>query len=124
MERIVRTNEFPQSWYGGVDKAKEKARRLLNKVVVIDQNTSIVIGKLASVDIDKLWRSNVPYCRLLVNDAIRFRPDGKMEAKLGAEEVFFVNKPQMVLTVDEMEKSHPKIHDEFYKNWIKAFREE
>ncbi len=123
MERIIRTNELPQNWYGGVDKAKEKARSLLKKIVVIDQNTSVVIGKLASVDIDKLWRSNVPYCRLLVNDSLRFRLDGKLEAKLGSEEVFFVNKPQMVMTLDEMEKTHPKIHDEFYKNWVKGFRD-
>ena len=123
MADLTRTNELPQNWYGGVDKAKEKARKLLNKIVVIDQNTSVVIGKLASVDIDKLWRSNVPYCRLLVNDSLRFRLDGKLEAKLGSEEVFFVNKPQMVMTVDEMEKTHPKVHDEFYKNWVKTFRD-
>ncbi len=123
MSGFARTNDIPQNWYGGVEKAKDKARRLLKKIIAIDQNTSVVIGKLATVDIDKLWRSNVPYCRLLVNDSIRFRLDGKLEAKLGNEEVFFVNKPQMVMTLDEMEQRFPKVHDEFYRNWVKAFRD-
>lgn len=123
MDGLIKTNELPQNWYGGVEKAKEKARKLLRKIVVIDQNTSVVIGRLATVDIDKLWRSNVPYCRLLVNDSLRFRLDGKLEAKLGEEEVFFVNKPQMVMTVDEMEQRFPRIHDEFYRNWVKSFRD-
>lgn len=123
MSDLARAGNIPQNWYGGVEKAKEKARKLLKKVIAIDQNTSVVIGRLSVADIDKLWRSNVPYCRLLVNDSLRFRLDGKMEAKLGSEEVFFVNKPQMVMTLDEMEKTHPKVHDEFYKNWVKSFRD-
>lgn len=123
MSDLTRTNDIPQNWYGGVEKAKEKARRLLKKIIAIDQNTSVVIGRLSVADIDKLWRSNVPYCRLLVNDSIRFRLDGKLEAKLGSEEVFFVNKPQMVMTLDEMEQRFPKVHDEFYRNWVKAFRD-
>lgn len=123
MDGLIKTNELPQNWYGGVEKAKEKARKLLKKIIAIDQNTSVVIGRLSVADIDKLWRSNVPYCRLLVNDSIRFRLDGKLEAKLGAEEVFFVNKPQMVMTLDEMEQRFPRIHDEFYRNWVKGFRD-
>lgn len=123
MDVLIKAGEVPQNWYGGIEKAKDKARRLLRKVIAVDQNTSVVIGRLAAVDIDKLWKSNVPYCRLLVNDSLRFRLDGKMEAKLGSEEVFFVNKPQMVMTVDEMEQRFPRIHDEFYKNWVKAFRD-
>ncbi len=123
MDVLIKAGEVPQNWYGGIEKAKDKARRLLRKVIAVDQNTSVVIGRLAAVDIDKLWKSNVPYCRLLVNDSLRFRLDGKMEAKLGSEEVFFVNKPQMVMTVDEMEQRFPKVHDEFYRNWVKNFRE-
>lgn len=74
------------------------------------------IGKLSFVSIDVLWRLKYPYCKLTLNTPIRFRIDGKFEAKLGETEIFFVNKPAMVLTLEELKERFPKIYDEVYES--------
>lgn len=103
---------LPQAWFSGIEKSKEKSRKLIKQLVGIDQNTSIVIGELASVDIDKLWQLQYPYCKLTVSNPIRFRLNGKMDHKMGDTEIFFVNKPEMVMNMSELSQRHPKIHEE------------
>ena len=45
--------KLPDSWNATIEKSKEKARKLINQLIAVDQVTSIIIGKLNSVEIDK-----------------------------------------------------------------------
>ena len=107
---IPRQSEPASGWYQTVEKARVKARKLLQQAVAIDQTTSIVIGKLTGADIDTLWRQKFPYCRLTLQRPIRYRMDGRFECRMGDTELFFVNKPEMVMSLTEMNSRFPKIH--------------
>ena len=106
------TREYPSQWYAGVEKSKEKARTLIGKIVAVDQNTSIVVGKLTAVEIDKLWRMNYPYCKLNIKNACKYRKDGNFQQKMEDLDIFFVNKPEMVMPVEEFSKRFPKVYRE------------
>ncbi len=103
---------LPRPWFSGVEKAKEKAQKLVKQLVGVDQNTSIVVGELEAVEIDRLWKLQYPYCKLTLSNPIRFRIDGRMDHKMGETEIFFVNKPEMVLHMSELQARNPKIHEE------------
>ena len=103
--------KLPDSWNATIEKSKEKARKLINQLIAVDQVTSIIIGKLNSVEIDKLWHLKYPYCRLTMSRPIRFRQDGRMQHKMADQELFFINKPTMVMSIKELETRHPKIYD-------------
>lgn len=112
MAIFVRTREdqLPDAWYQAVERAKEKARKFIGTVIAVDQSTSVVAGKLTAVDIDTLWRLKYPYCKLTMRRPVRYRRDGRLDCRLGDEELFFVNKPSMVLTMPELSATFPKIH--------------
>ena len=103
---------IPDTWYAVVDKSKEKARKLINQIVAINQSTSIVVGKLESVEIDRLWHLKYPYCRLTMRKPVRYRLDGRLEFKMGEQELLFVNKPEMVMNTAELSKTHPRIYED------------
>lgn len=115
----IRTREdaekLPEQWYTLVEKAKEKARKLQDKVIAIDQTTSIVVGKLNSADIDKLWRMGYSYCKLNISNPSRYKMNGTFECKMGETELFFVNKPTMILTKMELADRFPQIYKEVLK---------
>lgn len=98
------------SWYQAVEKARTKARKFLNQPIAVDQSTSVVIGKLVAVDIDRLWRANLPYCRLTLAAPVRYRADGKFECRMGDTELFFTNKPEMIMPLTELNSRFPNIH--------------
>ncbi len=108
----LNSRDLPQPWFSGVEKAKEKAQKLVRQLIAVDQNTSIVVGELEAVEIDKLWKLQYPYCKLTLSNPIRFRIDGRMDHKMGETEIFFVNKPEMVLHMSELQQRNPKIHEE------------
>ncbi len=108
----LNSRDLPQPWYAGVEKAKEKSRKLVKQLVAVYQNTSVVVGELSAVDIDKIGQLNYPYCKLTLNNPCRFRIDGRMDHKMGETEIFFVNKPEMVMNMAELGQTHPKIHEE------------
>lgn len=112
-------NSSQQSWFAGVEKAREKAARLLRQRIAVDQSTSIIVGELEAVDVDRLWQFQYPYCKLSMNNPVRFRLDGKFDHKMGEAEVFFVNKPEMVMNMSELSQKHPRIHQEAHMR-IKA----
>ncbi len=102
-------SDMPDNWYQTVDKAKTKAKKMLQQTVAVDQNTSVVVGKLIAVDIDTLWRAKFPYCRLTIENPVRYRPDGNFECKMGDTELFFVNKPDMVMNMNELNTRFPGV---------------
>ena len=112
ISRLIRTREdtekLPESWHTSIEKAKEKARKFKGQVIAIDQSTSVVVGKLTEVEIDKL---KYPYCRLGVSKARRYRQSGDA-TKMGEQELFFINKPQMVMDMKELSQRFPKIYEE------------
>lgn len=111
---FVKTREIPEEWYSKVEKSRDKSRKLIKQVVAVDQTTSIVIGKLESVEMDRLWHLKYPYCRLTMAKPIRFRTDGKKEFKMGDQELFFINKPEMIMDIQELSKKFPRVYDEIH----------
>ncbi len=104
--------KLPESWYSAVEKSKQKAGKFLKKLAAVDQSTSVVVGRFCAVDIDRLWQLKYPYCKISMDNAVRFTPQGKVQAKIGDMGVFFVNKPQAILTMEELAKKYPQIHQE------------
>ena len=107
---MVERENLPESWYSQIEKSKERARKLLKKVVAIDLNDAVLVGKLDDVTLDKLFKSNYPFCKLTLTKAKKYNVDGKLEKKIEGEQICFVNKPQMILDIDELAKRFPEIH--------------
>lgn len=101
-------------WYRGVEKAKDKARRYQNQILAIDQKTSVVVGIVSAVDIDRLWQFKAPYCKISMIKALRFGPQGSVEAKIGDTGIFWVNNQDNVLPLEELAKKYPKVHAEVH----------
>lgn len=104
---------LPDRWYSNIEKSKEKARKLLRKVIAVDLNTSIVTGLLEDVMIDRLFRLKYPFCKLTLSKAKRYNMDEKLETKVD-EQVCFVNKPQMILDMQELSTKFPNIHEDIH----------
>ena len=108
------TKEVFDKWYASVEQSKQKANALLKKVVAVFQSTSIAVGKLEDVDIDRLWKLKYPYCKLSMANPVRFRLNGRFDCKLGEQELFFVNKPEMIISMEELSDRHPEIYKEVH----------
>jgi len=105
---------LPEKWYSSIEKSREKAKNLLKKVVAIDLNTSIVVGKLDDVALDKLFKLKYPFCKLTLSKARRYRIDGKLETDITGDQVCFVNKPQMIMDMDDLSRKFPNIHEDIH----------
>ena len=116
---MTKPYEPQSSWYRGVERAREKAKALIGKIVAVDQNTSVVVGRLEQVEIDKLWEFQYPYCKLQLAHPIRFRLDGTFQHKMGDFDFFFANKPEMIMDMAELSERFSKIYEavqEYIKN--------
>ena len=98
-----------ESWYSQIEKSKERARKFLRKVVAIDLNDSVLVGKLGDVTLDKLFRLKYPFCKLTLTKAKKYNAEGKLEKQIEGEQICFVNKPQMILDMDELSRRYPEI---------------
>ena len=107
---MIEKEKLPESWYSQIEKSKERARKLLKKVVAIDLNDAVLVGKLDDVTLDKLFKSNYPFCKLTLTKAKKYNAEGKLEKQIEGEQICFVNKPQMILDLDELAKRFPEIH--------------
>jgi hypothetical protein len=105
-------NTLPESWYSQIEKSKEKARKFLRKVVAIDLNDSILVGRLEDVTLDKLFRLKYPFCKLTLTRAKKYNAEGRLEKLIEGEQICFVNKPQMILDIDELSRKFPEIHED------------
>ncbi|MEM5778464.1 MAG: hypothetical protein QXK49_02465 [Candidatus Aenigmatarchaeota archaeon] len=109
------TNEsLPESWYSQIEKSKEKARKFLKKVIAVDLNDSILVGVLNDVSLDKLFRLKYPFCKLTLIKAKKYSLDGKLEKQIEGEQICFVNKPQMIMDMEELSKKFPEIHEDIH----------
>jgi len=107
-------NTLPESWYSQIEKSKERARKFLRKIVAIDLNDSVLVGKLDDVTLDKLFRLKYPFCKLTLTSAKKYSIEGKLEKQIEGEQICFVNKPQMILDMDELSKKFPEIHEDIH----------
>ena len=101
---------MPEKWFSSIERSREKAKKLLNQVVAVDLNTSIVVGKLEDVSLDKLFRIQYPFVKLTMNKAKKYRTDGKLDSSGQGDQVAFVNKPQMIMDMQELSSKFPEIH--------------
>ena len=106
--------KLPEGWYSRIEKSGVKSKKLLNQIVAVDLNTSIVIGKLDDVMLDKLFRLKYPFCKLTLSRAKRFSIDGKFESSGETDQVCFINKPQMLLDLDELSRKFPNLHKDIH----------
>jgi hypothetical protein len=109
---VVNNSSKPDSWGSQIAKAKDKARKLLNKVIAVDMSTNILVGKLEEVSLDTLFRANYPFVKLTLSKARKYNTQEKLERALTEEQICFANKPQMILDIDELSKKYPSIHED------------
>jgi hypothetical protein len=102
---------LPGNWYASIEKSKEKARKLLKKVVALDMNDSIVIGVLEDVMIDKLFRVQYPFIKVTLQKVKKYDTKEKLITKMD-EQIFFINKPQMIMDVKEISGRFPNIFED------------
>jgi len=114
LSKLVREKDYklPDNWYTTVEKTKQKASKFIKKVAAIEQTSSVIVGKFSVVDIDSMFESKFPYCKIMMDSAVRFKLDGSIQAKIGDLGMFFLSKPESVLSVDELAKKYPRIHEE------------
>jgi hypothetical protein len=105
---------LPETWYSNIEKSKEKARKLLKQVVAVDLNDKVLIGKLNDVNLDKLFKLKYPFCKLTLIKAKKYDMEGRLEKEIEGEQICFVNKPQMILDIDELSKRFPQIHEDIH----------
>jgi len=110
--RLSRDTSLPEKWYSAIEKSREKAKKLLKQVIAVDLNTSVVIGKLEDVSLDRLFKLKYPFCKLTLSKAKRYRTDGKFESISDSDQVCFVNKPQMIMDMTELSSKFPEIHED------------
>ena len=104
---------LPDNWHSNIEKSKEKARKLLKKVVAVDISNSIVIGILEDVVVDKLFRLKYPFCKLTIRNVKRYNVNEKLESQ-EEEQVCFVNKPQMILDLKDISTKFPEIYADIH----------
>lgn len=104
------TNSSPNSWNSQIEKAKEKSRKLLKKVIAFETSGNLIVGKLEDVSTDRLFRENYPFIKLTLSNARKYNAQGAMQKVFDEEQICFANKPEMVLDIDELQKKYPEIH--------------
>ncbi len=95
--------------YLPVEKAKEKARKLINDIIIIYQTTSVSVGILKEVGIEKLWSMRIPYCKLYLQNFNKFDLEGKLLYSTD-EEIIYINKPEYIFSLEELKKSNEKLY--------------
>ncbi len=103
---------LPDGWYSKIEKSREKANKLMNQVIAVDLNTSLVVGKLEGVMLDKLFRVKYPFCKLTIARAKRLSIDRKFESRSDSDQVCFINKPGMIMNMGEFSQRFPKFHED------------
>ncbi|MBN2203187.1 MAG: hypothetical protein JW700_03305 [Candidatus Aenigmarchaeota archaeon] len=104
------TQAMPEKWYSSIEKSREKANKLLRKVVAVDMKTSIVVGKLDDVSLDKLFRIQYPFCKLTLSHAKKYNTNQRLEPSQESDQIAFVNKPEMIMDIQELSSRFPEIH--------------
>ena len=97
-----------------VEKAKEKARKLIGELTGIYQTTSILIGKITEVKLEKLWSIKILFCRIRLKNVKKFDLEGDLISQ-SDEELVYVNRPEFILTLEELEKANKKVYESFLK---------
>lgn len=113
MAMYIRSRDhMPDKWYKKIELARERARAFEKKLVALHQTNSVVVGRLTTANIDRLWQVKYPYCKITMKKAFRFSVNGNLEANIGDDGVFWVNSPDTILTMDELSRKFPKVYRE------------
>ncbi|MFH0928915.1 MAG: hypothetical protein V1818_01000 [Candidatus Aenigmatarchaeota archaeon] len=110
MSISVPERNMPEKWYSSIEKSREKANKLLRQVIAVDLNTSVLVGKLDDVSLDKLFRIQYPFCKLTMSKAKKYDSNSRLETSQESDQIAFVNKPQMILDMQELSSRFPEIH--------------
>ncbi len=102
---------LPNNWYTNIEKSKEKARKLLKKIVALDMKDSIVTGVVEDVMLDRFFKLKYPFCKITLKNVKKYNVNEKLESKL-EEQIFFVNNPKMILDLKEMSSRFPNIYED------------
>ena len=95
-----------------VEKTKEKAKKLQGEIAGIYQTTSILVGKVEEVKLEKLWNTGILFCRIRLKNVRKFDLEGNLISQ-SEEELIYVNKPEFILDLKELEKANPKVFKSF-----------
>ncbi len=104
--------EKPHEIITSVEKAKEKARKLLDQYAGIYQTNFILLGKIKEVKLEKMWSIGILFCRIRLKNVRKFDLEGKLVSQ-SEEELVYVNKPEFVLSLEELEKANQKVYRAF-----------
>ncbi|HIQ49954.1 MAG TPA: hypothetical protein EYH56_02035 [Nanoarchaeota archaeon] len=95
-----------------VEKAKEKAKKLKGEIAGIYQTTSILVGKVEEVKLEKLWSMGILFCRIRLKNVKKFDLEGNLISQT-EEELIYVNKPEFIFSLKELEKANQKVFKSF-----------
>lgn len=107
--------EFSEAWYKGIEEAKEKARKIIHHIIAINQVTNVIVGQLQAAEVDRLSPGHHPACKLTMVNIKKYSKSSDFQSSddMG---IFFVNKPDMILTMQELETKNPKVYEEVHIN--------
>ena len=113
MAMYIRSRDHqPDKWYKNVEQARDRSKKFKGKLVALHQTNSVVVGKLSGATVDRLWQVKYPYCKISLESAFRFTVNGGNETNLGNDGVFWVNNPNIILSMDDLSKKFPKVYRE------------
>lgn len=108
--------EHSELWYKGVNQAKEKSQKLIGEVIAINLSTSIAVGKLIGAEIDKMTLGQHEACKLTIENTRRYGIKGDFKFTNEDLGIFFANKSEKIMNMEELETKHPKIFEEAHIN--------
>jgi len=101
---------IPVEWHTSVERAREKAKTLLENFIAVYQTNFIVTGILKEVGIERLWSLKYPYCKLKLDCVKKFDLEGKQVSE-SDEETVFVNKPEFIFSKEELKNANKKVYE-------------
>ena len=110
----VREDVKPDKWHQDIERAREKASRLFKDVVAINLNNAIVVGRLDDISLDTIGNVTYPFCKLMLSRTKKFNLDGKSPNKTEDVQVCFVNNPDMIMEIAELQEKYPEVHEEVH----------
>ena len=102
---------LPHEWYTDIEKSREKAMKLLKRVAALEMNNEIIVGLVDDVCIDKLYRNSSPFCKITLKKVKKYDTKEKLQKEM-EEQIFFVNKPRMIMDMTELSTRFPNIHED------------
>ncbi len=104
----------PGKWFQDIERSREKASKHFQNVVAVNMKNSILVGKLTDISYDKLGERSYPFCKLTLSKAKKFSLSGKLKDLADDVQLCFVNNPDMIMEISELQEKFPAIHEEVH----------